>query len=223
MEVGGKVQGDVCARRLRRQRLREKKKKKSWKDRGVRGMEGEGVSKYMKMVVRETIASATLEKGGGGFFKAQLTQAQSFNNNQPSRPTKQYHQETFQKVSLRVGRVLDAQRFQNLSSYASKKASTSALLALTFRPSGLSNQLRLGSRPLLYQSSMGLLQEFFSPLLRNANGSAPKSYRIMSLTPCPLSLATCQARGMLEKLRLAFWEGGVGSACLSVCLSPYGP
>ena len=54
MEVGGEVHGGVCGRRLRRRRLREKKK--SWRDRRVRGLEGEGGSKYMKMVVRETIA-----------------------------------------------------------------------------------------------------------------------------------------------------------------------
>ena len=86
VEVGGEVHGDICGRRLRRRRLREKK---SWRDRGVRGMEGEGGSKYMKMVVRETIAWATLEKGGT-FQSPNSHKRKAFNNNnnQPSRPTK---------------------------------------------------------------------------------------------------------------------------------------
>ena len=41
--------------------------------------------------------------------------------------------------------------------------------------------------------------------------------------PMPLSLATCPARAVLDKLRLAFWDWDVGSACLSVCLSPTDP
>ena len=138
MEVGGEVQGDVCARRLRRRRLREKKKK-SWKDRGVRGLEGEGGSKYMKMVVRETIASATLEKGGG-LFKAQLTQAQSFNNNnQPSRPTKSITK----KLSKSIPACWECPRCSEvpkLKLILIEKASTSVLLALLFGlPSGLSS------------------------------------------------------------------------------------
>ena len=86
MEVGGEVQGDVCARRLRRRRL-------SWKDRGVRGMEGEGGSKHMKIVVRETIASATLAKGGTlqspTHTSAKLQQQSTIS------PHQTYHQETF--------------------------------------------------------------------------------------------------------------------------------
>ncbi len=106
MEVGGEVHGDICGRRLRRRRLREKM---SWRDRGVRGMEVEGGSKYMKMVVRETIAWATLERGDSSKPNSHRRKASTTIN--PLAPPK-ISPRNFQKVYLR-GSVLDAQRFQH--------------------------------------------------------------------------------------------------------------
>lgn len=67
-------------------------------------MEGEGGSKYMKMVVRETIASATLEKGGNlqspTHTSAKLQQQQSTLSPPPK---VLYHQETFKKYTCVLG------------------------------------------------------------------------------------------------------------------------
>ena len=72
-------------------------------------MEGEGGSKYMKMVVRETIAWATLERGDSSKPNSHKRKASTTTN--PLAPPK-VSPRNFQKVYLRRS-VLDAQRFQN--------------------------------------------------------------------------------------------------------------
>ena len=91
-----------------------------------------------------------------------------------------------------------------------EKASTSVLLALLF---GLV-ACRAPSEP-HYQLRLGAGHCSINPRLLASNSSLPFFAMRMARSeiisnnvanPMPLSLATCPARGMLDKLRLAFWE-----------------
>ena len=85
-------------------------------------MEGEGGSKYMKMVVRETIAWATLERGtlqSPTHTSAKLQQQSTLS------PHQKYHQETF-KMNTCVG-VSWMLRGSKTELILIEKASTSVL------------------------------------------------------------------------------------------------
>ena len=64
---------------------------------------GEGGSKYMKMVVRETIASPTLENGGGTLQSPTHTSAKLQQQQSTLSPHQKYHQETFKKYPCVLG------------------------------------------------------------------------------------------------------------------------